>query len=309
MFCLKCGTQLDDGALFCPMCGTKVVPKNNNANQNVTQDNSNNKTENETADIELNKIEPKQIKTVTEEEKKQNAEEVKGMFFKKKEVSQELIDELNEAEKDEQQHNVFTSSDEQAISENTQEAKKDSVMQKMMGKVSDKDLDKPVYKTKVVIFGVIALAVMLVGTIVTISGVRIRANSNYSEEMIEDADKYVKYEIKDDEKTKKKDNKKNGWIGDYYYEDGKKVKSTWAQYGEDWYYLDKNGDIVKSDWVEDPPNSNKWYYADANGKMLKGKYEFVDGVAYYFQSDGLLLTNGVTPDGQHQMGPDGKPIY
>lgn len=303
MFCVKCGNQIDDDALFCPMCGTKVKQNDNNASET----NSTIQNDNDKETVKLNKVEPKQIKPATEEEKKQNAAEVKGMFFKKHEVSQELIDELNEAEKNSDKDTSVT----QDATEPAKHEKKDSVLKKAMGKMSDKDLDKPVYKTKYVLVASIALIVMVIGTIVAVSGINIRTNANYSENVLEDAGKYVKYEIKEE---KKKDNKKNGWEGDTYFRDGKKVKNEWAEYQKgdgtsDWYYLDKNGNIVRSDWVEDPLNSNKWYYVDSAGIMLKDKYEYVDGVVYYFQSDGLLLTNGYTPDGQHQMGPDGKPIY
>jgi uncharacterized Zn finger protein (UPF0148 family) len=296
MFCNKCGTKLEEGSLFCPMCGNKVTIDTSKEGASKVDETANNE------EIELKKVEPKQIKTVTEEEKKQNAEEVKGMFFKKVEASQELIDELKEAEEQDRINNA----NEQAPSEVKDEKHKGSILTNIIGKSADKDLDKPVYKSKIVIFGVILLLLLFIATIVTISMVRINTKTRYSAD-VSDSSEYNKIEIKEIS------NKKNGWVEDYYYKNDKKVKNEWAEYKRsdgliDWYYLDKNGEIVKSDWIEDPPNSNKWYYVDSNGAMIKGKYEYVGSDVYYFQSNGQLLINSTTPDGEHFVGADGKVI-
>lgn len=72
--------------------------------------------------------------------------------------------------------------------------------------------------------------------------------------------------------------KKNGWYGDYYFENNRMIKNEWRQYGNDWYYCGPKGKILKSAWV------NNQYYVDATGKML---------------------VNTITPDG-YQVGADGK---
>ena len=57
---------------------------------------------------------------------------------------------------------------------------------------------------------------------------------------------------------------KDGWIGDYYYQNGTKLKNTWAKYGNDWYYLGSDGGYIVDKWVD-----NNEYYVGSDGKMLK----------------------------------------
>ena len=90
-----------------------------------------------------------------------------------------------------------------------------------------------------------------------------------------------------------KNNVSNGWDGDYYYIDGKKIINDWIQYNNKWYYLDTDGKYVRGDWKQ---VGNDWYYFDSNGGMLSN--EWVDG-KYYVDSNGKMLKDTITPDGYY----------
>ncbi len=75
---------------------------------------------------------------------------------------------------------------------------------------------------------------------------------------------------------------------------------------QDFYYFDSNGNMLTG-WLIDA--TNKKYYLEAIdnnelGRMARG-WKMIDNNYYYFGSDGILLTNGVTPDG-YTVGADGK---
>ncbi len=74
------------------------------------------------------------------------------------------------------------------------------------------------------------------------------------------------------------------------------------------YYIDENGSIVTG-WVK--TGDNKWYFFETaktkeEGKMIVG-WKQIQNAWYYFNTDGTMLTNGVTPDG-YTIGSDGKMI-
>lgn len=76
-----------------------------------------------------------------------------------------------------------------------------------------------------------------------------------------------------------------GWQeneGEYWYrcEDGTFPQTQWLQVGENWYFFDSNGHMVRNEWI-------KW----------KGK-------EYYFGNDGAMLKDTKTPDGS-KVGADG----
>lgn len=79
---------------------------------------------------------------------------------------------------------------------------------------------------------------------------------------------------------------KNGWYGDYYYDNNKKVKNDWRQYGNDWYYCGPKGEILRNKWIDDE------YYVDENGKMLVNTYT-PDG--YFVGQDGKYITKFEMP--------------
>ena len=56
--------------------------------------------------------------------------------------------------------------------------------------------------------------------------------------------------------------------------------SGWKQINGSWYYFHSTGDLAVNCWVD---NGENWYYVGA---------------------DGVMLTNGMTPDG-YQVGSDG----
>ena len=124
-----------------------------------------------------------------------------------------------------------------------------------------------------------------------------------------------------------------GWIpssGSWYYltTDGNMV-SGWKQIDKTWYYFAESGEM-KTGWIKD---NNQWYYLNADGSMNTGNlkleqnnYLFADDGRmltgwqgrryykesgeqvkngwikdndnwYYFDSNGELLTNTITPEG------------
>ncbi len=90
-----------------------------------------------------------------------------------------------------------------------------------------------------------------------------------------------------------------GWW--YLYDDGTYPANEWAQLTYNgqtyWYYFDVDGWMVDG-WLEWEGNT---YYLDPvydgfRGHMVTG-WQLIDGVWYYFESNGVLFKNGVTPDG------------
>ena len=78
------------------------------------------------------------------------------------------------------------------------------------------------------------------------------------------------------------------------------------------YHFDKTG------YCSGPVNKNGWYQAGSdwyyieNGSVLTGTYRVIDGAGYYFNYDGVMVTNGTvwaeTVAGYHlyYVGADGK---
>jgi glucan-binding YG repeat protein len=92
---------------------------------------------------------------------------------------------------------------------------------------------------------------------------------------------------------------KAGWVqegDDWYYMDsnGDYVTNTWKKSGANWYYLGDDGFMVKNQLVED--DNNKYYFVDVNGAMVHDQWQQVEAEDdddtdeeyrwYYFGSTG-----------------------
>lgn len=111
----------------------------------------------------------------------------------------------------------------------------------------------------------------------------------------------------------------------YYDEDGDLLTDTWHKEGNDWFYLNENGQITKEQkiddyylgtdgrmvrnaWVEltndddmDSPESPEsyWYYFDEDGKAVTSNWLKQDGKFYYFDEDGHMLSGKTEIDGSY----------
>lgn len=109
----------------------------------------------------------------------------------------------------------------------------------------------------------------------------------------------------------------------HYDEDGYLTTDSWRKNGEDWFYLDDEGQItvnkkvdeyyvgsdgkmVKNSWIElrneedaDSPEApaSHWYYFDKNGKSVSAKWLNLDNKWYYFNEEGQMLTGKTVIDG------------
>lgn len=90
------------------------------------------------------------------------------------------------------------------------------------------------------------------------------------------------------------------WVDDEKWEREFHSKLTgWAFYNNQWYWLDDNGNVVKSAWIQ---HNNKWYHLNINGIMDANTWIQNDsGTWSYAGSDGdaligwqQLAWNGVT---------------
>jgi glucan-binding YG repeat protein len=102
---------------------------------------------------------------------------------------------------------------------------------------------------------------------------------------------------------------KTGWQnidGKTYYFDENNTEGRWGTkhkgwlkkqktngIGYNWYYFNEKGDIVTG-WYEKEPNA-KYYFSDSHtdyGVMKTGEVN-INGVTYYFNSDGTLAKNTI----------------
>lgn len=109
----------------------------------------------------------------------------------------------------------------------------------------------------------------------------------------------------------------------HYDEDGYLTTDSWRKNGEDWFYLDDEGQIsvnkkvdeyyvgsdgkmVKNTWIElrneedaDSPEApaSHWYYFDKNGKSAASRWQSLDNKWYYFNEEGQMLTGKTVIDG------------
>ena len=118
--------------------------------------------------------------------------------------------------------------------------------------------------------------------------------------------------------TKKEEDKapevqKEGWVLEEniwrFYENNAPVLN-WKKIHGKWYYFNKDG-IMLSDTIFDgyiltssgamidsgwSKLQEKWYYANAYGKISQQKWEKIGGVWYYFDQDGVMLSNTIFDD-------------
>lgn len=103
-----------------------------------------------------------------------------------------------------------------------------------------------------------------------------------------------------------------GWW--YRYSNGtwpascwKKINDIWYYFGEDgymatgwlqdqgkWYFLNPGGNMVSRDWTY---YKDSWYYLLESGEMASGQWIQYNEKWYYMGGNGIMLTNGITPDG------------
>ena len=87
------------------------------------------------------------------------------------------------------------------------------------------------------------------------------------------------------------------------YDDGGSFKElypivkaeSWLKSNQNWYYQ-KQGQLVKKDWVYD---KGDWYYVSSSGAMLANDWVKDNGKWYYLASSGKMLRNTYTPDGYY----------
>ncbi len=129
----------------------------------------------------------------------------------------------------------------------------------------------------------------------------------------------------------------SGWVEEngsfrYYDSDGYYVTDAWKKRGDDWYYLNDEGQITTNEMIEeyyvdetgkkvanqwvsidnddmfDVPEAQDtlWYYFGKDGRSIRSKWQSVDGNWYYFNEDGIMLTGKQTiEDSVYYLGDDG----
>ena len=115
------------------------------------------------------------------------------------------------------------------------------------------------------------------------------------------------------EEDKAPEVQKEGWVLEEnhwrFYENNAPVLN-WKKIQGKWYYFNKNG-IMLSDTIFDgyiltssgamvdsgwSKLQEKWYYANAYGKISQQKWEKIGGVWYYFDQEGVMLSNTIFDD-------------
>ncbi len=115
-----------------------------------------------------------------------------------------------------------------------------------------------------------------------------------------------------------------GWVEEdgvwrFYEEADYYVTDSWKKYGDDWYYLNEDGEIatdtkidnyyvdadgkrISNQWITetndnywDSPDAPEyfWHYYDRNGKSVESKWQKIDGEYYYFDDQGQMLSGKV----------------
>ncbi len=133
---------------------------------------------------------------------------------------------------------------------------------------------------------------------------------------------------------------KSGWVEEsagewkYYDSEGYLLTDSWKKQGDDWYYLDYDGNVAvnrkvdeyyvdetgkrvtdtwlaedNEDWTDDGPEIY-WYYYGKNGKMTTDKWLSIGGSWYYFDGEGHMMTGmEEIGDATYYFGEDGARKY
>lgn len=130
--------------------------------------------------------------------------------------------------------------------------------------------------------------------------------------------------------------KVTGWVEEngsfkFYEDEEYYATDAWKKRGEDWYYLNEDGEIatntqideyyvdetgkrVSDKWVAvdnedywDSPDEAEyhWYYYGKNGKAVVSRWQNVGGQFYYFNDQGQMMTGKITlDDGTYYLGDE-----
>ncbi|GLC80195.1 peptidoglycan recognition protein family protein [Lacrimispora brassicae] len=86
---------------------------------------------------------------------------------------------------------------------------------------------------------------------------------------------------------------KSGWVEEdggwrfYLGDTGNYVKNDWYNDGENWYWFDGAGFMVKDTWKTG--SDSKWYYLNDNGAMAKNQWVTWKGELYRATEDGSMF--------------------
>ena len=83
-----------------------------------------------------------------------------------------------------------------------------------------------------------------------------------------------------------------GWF--YIKEDGSRASNQWLKIAGEDYWFDPNAYMAVG-WRKF--NNGVWYYFHSSGAMAKNCWVKTNEQYFYLGSDGVMLTDTVTPDG------------
>ncbi len=83
----------------------------------------------------------------------------------------------------------------------------------------------------------------------------------------------------------------------YFFDEYGDMQTGWVNSGGKRYYMSSSGAMVIG-WCK---IGGKWYWFDSSGAMARSRWVG----NYYVGSNGVMLTNTITPDG-YRVGADGK---
>lgn len=97
----------------------------------------------------------------------------------------------------------------------------------------------------------------------------------------------------------------NGWLGDYYLENGRMGYNQFVEYDGKYYYLTHTGLCLRNGWYETPYDG--WIYARADGSLVCSQWMQSGSTWYYFYGYRMLQnTSEWIDDEWHAFDEDGK---